>query len=188
MHFSVPAYSQYLDVRNCAWKRRSYGIVALKMVMDYYEPRRAAARSLPHLIRARTRAHALVRNKGWSHAGLARIAKQYGFHGENYDWCKQSPREAFRKFKKHLARGPMLASIYRGLKPNAHGHLVVITGFKEGVVYYHDPDSRTRHDIARRATLAKFLKGWKRRIVVICPRLQRKKQDDRMVALGGHVV
>lgn len=175
MQFNVPSYSQYLDVKNRAWRRRSCGIVALKMMMDYYEPRRAAARSLPRLIAKGVRMKAYIKNVGWSHRDLARIAAGYGFRSKNYDWFKESPRKAFHKLRRHLVQGPLMASIFQNLKPNAHGHLVVVTGLARGIVFYHDPDSHTRRRIPRHASAAKFLKGWKRRIIVVRPRLQRKK-------------
>ena len=167
MHFHVPAYSQYLDVKNRAWKRRSCGIVALKMVMDVLSPKRAKTRTLPRLIKKGVRMGAYIRNVGWSHHGLARIATSFGFRSKNHDWFKESPREAFRKLRRHLARGPVIASIHRNLEPGFSGHLVVVTGFERGIVLYNDPDSRTRHDIPRRAPLKKFLKGWKRRAVTV---------------------
>lgn len=167
MRFNVPAYSQYLDVKNRAWKRRSCGIVALKMVLDFFEPKRTGTRTLSRLIRARTRAHAYIPNVGWSHAGLARIAMRYGLKGKNYDWFRESSRSAFKKMIRFLKRGPVIASIYRNLNPNMHGHLVVITGFQKNIVYYHDPDSKARNAIPRKVPLKKFLRGWKRRIIVV---------------------
>lgn len=169
MHFGVPAYSQHLDVKSRSWKQRSCGIVALKTVMDHYEPRRAVFRSFARLIKKGVRMHAYIRNVGWSHRGLARIAMSYGFRAKNYDWWGKTATRAFTHLRKHLTRGPVLASIHRDLKPNAHGHLVAVVGFERGVVYYQDPDSHTRRRISRRATLKKFLKGWKRRIVVVRP-------------------
>ncbi|MBM4389206.1 MAG: C39 family peptidase [Deltaproteobacteria bacterium] len=169
MRYEIPAYSQYLDVKNRAWKRRSCGIVALKMAMDYYEPRRAAIRSIPRLIKKGMRMHAYVRNVGWSHRGLAHIAETYSFRGKNYDWWKETPRRALTKLNRYLGNGPVLASVYRDLRPNAHGHLVVIAGLEKGTIYYYNPDSRTKSRIARHASLKKFLRGWKRRIIVIRP-------------------
>lgn len=175
MRSSVPAYSQYLDVKNRAWRRRSCGIVALKMLMDHYKPRHAARRTLPRLIARGQHAGAYIRNVGWSHRGLAHLAGRYGFRGKNYDWWKRSPRLALKALNIHLKKGPVLASIYRNLRPNAHGHLVVVTEVKRGVVRYHDPDSPTRHGIMRRAPLNKFLAGWKRRIIVVRPRIAKRK-------------
>ncbi|MDP3975063.1 MAG: C39 family peptidase [Candidatus Jorgensenbacteria bacterium] len=185
MRFNVPAYSQYLDVKSRAWKRRSCGIVALKMALDHYAPNRRAAHSLSHLIAKRSRADAYIRNVGWSHRGLVRIAQRHGFRAKNYDWWGEKTTHAFSKLRQYLAKGPLLASIYRNLKTNAHGHLVVVTGFQNGTVFYYDPDSKTRRGIPRRASQAKFLRGWKRRIIVVRPpsrgygragpRLRRKK-------------
>lgn len=167
MRFNVPAYSQYLDVKNRAWKRRSCGIVALKMVLDFLESKRATARTFPRLIKKGARMHAYIRNVGWSHAGLARIAMRYGLESKNYDWFRESSRSAFKKMIRFLKQGPVIASIYRNLNPNTHGHLVVVTGFQKNIVYYHDPDSKARNAIPRKVSLKKFLKGWKRRIIVV---------------------
>ncbi|MFH0806257.1 MAG: C39 family peptidase [Candidatus Brennerbacteria bacterium] len=167
MRFNVPAYSQYLDVKNRAWKRRSCGIVALKMVLDFLKPKHTVTRTFPRLIKARIRAHAYIRNVGWSHAGLARVAMRYGFKGKKYNWSSKTPKSASITMLRALKRGPVIASIYRNLKYGSSGHLVVVTGFEKNIVFYNDPDSKTRHAIPRKVPLTKFLKGWKQRIIVV---------------------
>jgi len=171
MHSAVPAYSQHLDVKNRAWRHRGCGIVALKMVLDHWHatgriPRTA---SLPRLIREGTQKSAYLRNVGWVHRGLAMLAGAHGLTGRNYDWAKETPARAFKKLQREARRGPVLASIHRNLNSKNGGHLVVIIGIRDGAVFYHDPDSKTRRGIARRASIKKFLNGWKRRIIAVHP-------------------
>lgn len=175
MRFDVPGYSQHLDVKNLRWKRRSCGIVALKMAMDFHSPEKENVLALSQLVREGFEARAYIKNVGWSHRELAKLATRHGLNGTNYDWFHETPPSAFKKLLRFLQRTPVIASIYRNLKPNSHGHLVIVTGFDNGVVFYNDPDSRTRKGIARKAPLRKFLNGWKRRIIVIHPRLRKKK-------------
>ncbi len=176
-HYAVPAYSQHVDVKNRFWQPRSCGVVALKMILDFWHREEGAVRrappTTPALIRLTHNRGAYIRNVGWSHRGLAMVAKRFGLAGRNCDWAKFPPLRAFPKLKRELRRGPVLASIYRGLRPNHHGHLVVVTGIRKGVVHYLDPDSKTRAGIARRASVKKFLNGWKRRIIVIYPKTRR---------------
>ncbi|MFH1161915.1 MAG: C39 family peptidase [Candidatus Jorgensenbacteria bacterium] len=173
MHYAVTALSQRFDVKNRFWRSRSCGIVALKMVLDFWHREGAIRRmppTIPSLVRLAHNRGAYIRSVGWSHRGLAMVAKHFGLAGQNYDWAKLTPTRAFPKLKKELRRGPVLASIYGNLDPKRHGHLVAITGIGKGVVLYLDPDSKTRSGIARRASVKKFLIGWKRRIIVAYPK------------------
>ncbi len=175
MRWEVPLYSQRLDIKSRTWQHRACGIVALKMVIDHFKPRHATHRTFSRLITQGQRSGAYIRNVGWSHRGLAYLSQRYGFSGRNYDWWKKTPHFAFKKLVTHLKKGPVLASIYQNLRPNSHGHLVAVTGFEKNIVFYNDPDSHTRRGITRRASVAKFLRGWKRRVVVVRPRLRGKK-------------
>lgn len=72
--------------------------------------------------------------------------------------------------KKFLRRGPILASVYKNLKPNGSGHLVVISAIQNDRVFWHEPAAKNRKDIPQKTSLKKFLAGWKKRIIVISPK------------------
>ena len=69
------------------------------------------------------------------------------------------------QFKEIVKEGPVIASIHRGFNPkSSFGHLIVVTGFDEKLVYYNDPG---KHDGIRNVAIADFTKGWKKRLIVI---------------------
>jgi hypothetical protein len=172
----VPRYSQYLDVRNSFWQSRSCGIVALKMVLDYWysiHPLRIPPPSLPSLIRSAHVHGAYVRNVGWSHRGLVAEARHFGFKGSNFDWASLSARAAFRKLLPLVLRGPVIASVYRNPQIKQGGHLVVITSISRTHVHLLEPAAKSRARISRNLTVSQFLRLWKQRIIVVRSRLRK---------------
>src|SRR3989344_4206093 len=162
--FDVPAYSQLIDTKNALWKERSCGIVALKMVFDYWGTKNSTKySSIAALIAEGAERGAYLESVGWRHQGLAELAREHGFKSKNYDWFALSPEKAFARLRRNLT-SPVIASIHLNLHPKKEGHLVVITGIKTKRVYYNDPHSKKRSEILRDTSIEKFLKGWKRRI------------------------
>ena len=161
--FKIPAYSQFLDVEDKKWKSRACGIVALKIVLEYWGVKEKA----DDLIKLGLKQDAYIPGIGWKHGGLVSIAKEFGLRGENLDWFKDLPEEAFEKLLSKLEKYPVLASIYKNFKLGGSGHLIVLTGYENGWIFFNDPDSKTRKGIQNKVVVEKFLNGWKRRIVVI---------------------
>jgi len=172
-HTAIPRYSQFLDVQQKNWRRRSCGVVALKMLIDYWANGNLTTRpTISELIKNGRRVSAFDSTTGWKHGGLVRLARRYTFQAKNFDWADESSVRAFKKLKVLVQKFPVIASVYRNLKPKSTGHLVVITKTTPSHVEYHDPDSRSRSQIKRRASKKTFLAGWKHRIIVIQPRLR----------------
>lgn len=169
--WSIPAYSQYLDVRTEKWRRYSCGIVALKMTIDYWNAsRKQKSPTLAELLRGGRERGYYIPGIGWKHKGLVILSCSYGFRGKNYDLADKTSKKAFSFMKKCLRRGPVIASIYKNFKPGNSGHLVVIAGIIKNKISYNDPIAKRRNDIARCVSISKFLNGWKRRIIVISPK------------------
>ncbi len=178
MQRGVPHYSQFLDVKNKLWQPLSCGIVSLKIVLDYWHQSgrlRRVPPSIPALNRLGHEMEAYVWNRGWSHRGLVLLARRFGLHGENLDWASLPSHAAFRKLLPLLRRGPVIASIYRYPREKRGGHLVVVTEVEAGKVYLLDPIAKTRSRIPRIITRKAFLEAWKRRIVVVRPRLRKRR-------------
>lgn len=167
--YNVPAYSQFLDVIDASWKNRACGIVTLKMVIDFWRKlTKKGYLSVDQLIKKHNRS-AYINGVGWSHKGLVQVAKRYGLAGENFDWAHYSTKDSLALLETKLDVAPVIASIHRNLNPLLSGHLVVITKIKKGRVFYNDPDAKTRRNIKRNAQLEKFLRGWKKRVIVLYP-------------------
>lgn len=178
MQSLFPLYSQHLDVPVKKWKTRSCGIVALKTVMDFWEMRASQRRvaGFSALINDGEKIGAYIPHVGWRHKGLVQLARKNGFTARNYDDNVLTDRAAFSRLQENLLRGPVIVSIHRNLNLKNHGHLVVVIKTEKGVVFYLDPDSRSRSGIMRKVAVQKFVRGWKRRIITVRLRRLRKKR------------
>ncbi len=109
---------------------------------------------------------------GWRHKELVEIAKSFELDGKNFDWFKKSPEEAFQEMIFYLDRHPLAASIHPMFETqNQGGHLIVLIGFENNILYYNDPAAENREEIVQEISLDKFLNGWKRRFIVIYPKI-----------------
>ncbi len=172
MKFNVPPYSQYLDIKNQEWQHRGCGIIALKSILDFWSDKNK--KTYPDgdkLVEIGLGLNAYIPGVGWRHKELVEIAKSFGLDGKNFDWFQKPPKEAFQEMIPHLEKYPLAVSVHPLFETqNQGGHLVVLTGFENNILYYNDPAAKTREKITQKIILNKFLKGWKRRIIAIYPK------------------
>lgn len=162
---SVPFYSQFNDVDSPKWKKQACGVVSLAMLIDYYKPDNTM--SVNSLLSQAIRSGAYNQNAGWTYKGLIDLGGKYGLEGDSYDLGKSSSKAAFAKFKKYLADGPVIASIHYKFDPKSTiPHLVVINGIEGDTIYYNDPAAKSA---GKQISVDNFLKGWKKRFIVIRP-------------------
>lgn len=161
---SVPFYSQFSDITSPVWQKVGCGIASLTMVIDYYVPNAVSVNTL--LVRG-IASGAYQKNAGWIHKGLVDLSRKYKLDGNTYDLSKLDSKKAFAMFSDYLKDGPVIVSVHYKFEPkNPIPHLVVITGIKDGVVYYNDPAAKTG---AKQISTADFLKAWKQKFIVIRP-------------------
>jgi len=164
MPYQVPLYSQVSDISSVAWQQKGCGVADVAMIVEFYKPKTT---SVQKVLEEGIKGGAYVKNVGWSHAGLAALALKHGLVGKTFDFSPLKRLDAFSQFKKMVREGPLIASIHRGFDPKSpYGHLIVVTGFDERLVYYNDPGKR---DGKRQVAIADFLSGWKKRLIVIRP-------------------
>lgn len=162
--YDVPLYSQISDITSVAWQQKGCGVADVAMIVEFYKPKTT---SVQKVLEEGLAGGAYVKNVGWSHAGLAALAVKHGLVGKTIDFSPLGKETAFSQFKDVLKEGPMIASIHRGFDPNSpYGHLIVVTGLDENLVYFNDPGKR---DGKRSVSIADFMKGWKKRLIVIRP-------------------
>jgi len=163
--FSVPEYSQYLDIVLEEWKSRSCGIVSLQMILEYTLHKKFDG---DELIKRGLALDGFILGVGWKHQALVDIAHDLGCDAQRYDWVMLDDQEALGRLKEMLMVGPIIVSIYSNLDPSTkNGHLVVVTGIERGKVFYNDPATKIREDIKRSAPIEEFMKGWKKRAILI---------------------
>lgn len=162
MPYSVPLFSQISDISSVAWKQKGCGVADVAMIVEFYKPKTT---SVQEVLEEGLKSGAYVKNVGWSHSGLASLAVKYGLVGKTVDLSKSTSLTALDQFKDIVEEGPVIASIHRGFNPKSpYGHLIVVTGFDDKLVYYNDPGKR---EGIRTVAIADFTKGWKKRLIVI---------------------
>jgi len=182
------------DSCNKFWAKRVCGPASLAMVIAYYFSKnelsvveavdkvfeRGENNSLKKLseflvdfiISDGVKNKAYIENIGWLHQGLIdTAAKHFGLSGNRFDFAKESGETAFEKMIEDLKNGPVIASIYKNLNPQNGGHLVVVFGVDDNNILFADPDIDNLNLIERRATKEEFKNGWKKRFIVIRPKL-----------------
>ena len=177
LHYEVPFSSQYTDLGDHEWRARGCGIASLKMVMDFWHMQHASNQTteLDALLQKGLAIGAYREGVGWTHRGLVQLAQTYAYTGFNVDCAPQSPtphsaEQTWQMLSEALDQGPVLASVYSGLDPDrGGGHIVVITGVQDGLVLFNDPEQLTAHEGRRVLALEIFLRGFKRRYIVIRP-------------------
>lgn len=166
----LPLISQFLDMPLRSWQARSCGIAALATVIEYYTGIAVPLRA--HFKNARA-AGAYMLGVGWRHKELAALAKHYNLSGQTFDWAQETDADAWKNFKRSLAHGPVIVSIYKDFKSKNGGHLVVASHIAAGKVFYNEPASKTRRNIRRHVSIKKFRTGWKKRIIIVTPKNHR---------------
>lgn len=175
--YDVPLYSQISDISWPDWRQKGCGIVDVTMIIEFYKPNTT---SVQEVLEQGIKSGAYVTKVGWSHDGLAKLAKKHGLVGKVYDFSKSDKDTAFSQFQNILKEGPVIASIHRGFDPKSpYGHLVVITGSDKDFIYYNDPGKR---EGIRKVSIADFKKGSKRRFIDISP--PEEKTENAQVAIA----
>jgi ABC-type bacteriocin/lantibiotic exporter with double-glycine peptidase domain len=174
----VPFYSQFHDIQQPSWQKVGCGIASLAMIIEYYNPDTV---SVNKLLTQAISAGAYNNNAGWIHKDLISLSNKYGLKGNSYDMSSLNKDDAFTQFKKSLKDGPVMASIHYKFDPRSSiPHLVVIDGIDDaGNIHYNDPALKSGD---KQISTANFLKGWKRKFIVLRP-IENKKEIALLIAL-----
>ncbi len=157
-------YSQLLHISHPDWKPVGCGIVSLAMIIDFFLKKEI---DVDVLLEQGLAAGAYLQDIGWKHAELAQLAERYGLHGKNFDLAALPSEEAYARMLPYLHRGPVMASIHNGFEESGGGHLIVVTGEEGDEIHYNDPNSDDVRHIERIVPKDVFLKGWKRRFIIV---------------------
>lgn len=177
MPYDVPLYSQIADISSVEWKQKGCGVADVAMIVNYYKPKTTNVQAV---LEAGIKSGAYVKNVGWGHDGLASLAKRYGLTGKVESFYDFNKEMAFNEFKKVIDQGPAIASIHRNFDPKlSFGHLIVITGYDDKLVYYNDPG---KHDGIRTVSISSFMSGWKRKLIVIRPPIESESKIQLALA------
>ncbi len=164
--FKLTSFSQFLDIKEKKWQNKSCGVVSFSMLVNFLADKKAVK---PNEVLKKVLEFegAYIEKIGWTHKTFVGGAKSFGFSAKAYDFFEKTDDFAFGKLLKFLEKAPVMVSIYKDLNPKNSGHLVVVSGIKNGKVQYYDPDSKIRKEVKREIDIYSFIKGWKRRFIVI---------------------
>lgn len=162
--FDVPFYSQFRNISAQGWRKVGCGVTSLAMIIEFYKPGKV---SVDTLLREGIASGAYLKNAGWIHKGLALLSEKYGLKGTIRDLSSSGMDIAFAQLKTSLKQGPVIASVYYTFDPKSPiPHLVVVSGVKNGTVYYNDPAGGSGGGtISENA----FKRAWKKRYIEIRP-------------------
>ncbi len=164
---TVPFYSQFKDIHNNTWQKVGCGITSLAMVIDYYSNDKI---SVDTLLKQGVASGAYNQTYGWIHNGLITVSKEYGMKGKSYDVSSETKDKSFSTLQSYLADGPVIVSVHYKFDPkNSVPHLVVLDGYKNGVIYYNDPAAKIGQ---KTISQADFQKAWKKKFIVIRPSVE----------------
>ena len=180
MSFDVPFLSQYEGIRDSDWQWRGCGIVSLAMVLHYWHAVDPANRNagVTELLERGRELGAYREGIGWSHAGIAELARQYGYRAYNRDLAPNgrtpmSVSEALEELRRDVSHGPVLASVFEGLDPErGGGHIVVVTGMDDDLISFNDPEQNVEREGRRILAIRSFGRAFKRRTICIIPEHQ----------------
>ncbi|MBU0612048.1 C39 family peptidase [Patescibacteria group bacterium] len=179
MPYDVPLYSQISDISSVEWKQKGCGVADVAMIVNFYKPKTTTVQKV---LEQGIAIGAYQKNVGWKHNGLAALAKKYDMEGKVLDLSKPDKETAFEQFKDVIKEGPAIASIHRNFDPKlSFGHLIVITGFDDNLIYYNDPGKR---EGIRTVPITNFMKGWKRKLIVIRPPAVDPNKTETQIALA----
>lgn len=164
VNFAVPFYSQFSDISKVGWQKVGCGIASLAMLIDFYSNEDV---SVDGLLERGIASGAYLDNAGWIHSGLINLSKIYGLDGQSVSLADLNMTDAFGKFSKVVAEGPVMASVHYTFEPtNPIPHLVVITGVSDTEVFYNDPAEENGDGSL---SIDKFQQAWKKRYIEIRP-------------------
>lgn len=137
MKLTVPYYSQFIDIQDPFWMLRGCGAASLKMVAEFH------GKEVPDLLslceEAKERGGYDMVN-GWVHDYIVMKAKELGLEAERKEGMNE-PDEIFVSLK---AGNPVIVSVEKRVLEQRRFHIVVVTGYDDGKVIYHEPESTDR--------------------------------------------
>ena len=169
MQLPVAYYSQYDSEIPEEWKKRSCGIVALRMALS--QKRENDIQSSWGLVQEGVSSGAYIEGVGWKHAGLVDLAKKHGaqaFRREFRSW--------FLKTFYFLAEQHLVMSLKRGVVPivsltvpdKNDTHLVPLIGYNETGFIYHEPAAYTSEEGSEKhISYADFKKRWRKLAIFV---------------------
>lgn len=161
MKLPVPYHSQYLDVSDSFWMLRACGAACLKMTAEYHGVETPDMVTLCTEARERGGYHMI---NGWVHDYLVTKAKELGLQAER----KEGLVSMDDIVADVSAGNPVIVSVEKRVLEQTRFHMVVVVGFTDGEVMYHEPESTDRDRGAYRSCdTGTFMNYWRGKAIFI---------------------
>jgi ABC-type bacteriocin/lantibiotic exporter with double-glycine peptidase domain len=134
MKLSVPYYSQFVDVADPFWMLRACGACCLKMVAEYH------GKDVPDIITLCNEAHergGYDMINGWVHDYLVMKARELGLQAHR----KEGMENLDEMFSSLDSDNPVIVSIEKRVLEQKRFHMVVVVGYEDGDIVYHESES-----------------------------------------------
>ena len=161
MKLEVPYYSQYLDVNDSFWMLRACGACSLKMVLEYH------GMNVPDIVflcnEAREKGGYDMQN-GWVHDYLVKKAEGFGLKA-----CRKEGLTSLDSITSSLEAGnPVIVSVEKKVLEQTRFHMLVVVGYENGNIIYHESESTDRERGAYRVCDEKtFLEYWRGKAIFV---------------------
>lgn len=137
MKLSVPYYSQFIDIQDPFWMIRACGAASLKMVAEFHD------KEVPDLLslcnEAKDRGGYDMTN-GWVHDYIVNKLRELGLQAER----KEGLTSADEIVASLDAGNPVIVSVEKRVLEQKRFHILVIVGYEDGNIIYHEPESTDR--------------------------------------------
>ncbi|MDB5260691.1 MAG: hypothetical protein JWN37_922 [Candidatus Nomurabacteria bacterium] len=161
LKLEVPYYSQYIDISDPFWMLRGCGAVSLKMVLDFHRVPTPDLVMLCNELKDRGGYHM---ENGWIHDQLVEYVCEKGMHAE-----RKEGLTSLKEILNSLENGnPVIASVEKRVLEQKRFHMIVVTGYENGMIIYHDPEYTNKERGQNRScTQAEFMNYWRGMVILI---------------------
>lgn len=137
MKLAVPYYSQFFDIQDPFWILRACGAACLKMVAEFYGKEVADLVTLCN--EAKDRGGYDMTN-GWVHDYIVTKAKELRLSAER----KEGLTTTAEIISALDAGNPVIVSVEKRVLEQKRFHMVLVVGYEDGIIIYHEPESTDR--------------------------------------------
>jgi uncharacterized protein YvpB len=159
MQLSVPYYSQFIDIQDPFWMLRACGAASFKMVAEYH------GKSVPGLLDLCKEAQergGYNMNNGWVHDYLVMKMRESGLVSER----KEGVTDIGAIITSLDKGNPVIASVEKRILEQTRFHMIVIVGYDDKDIIYHEPESTDRErGQYRRCSRETFIEYWRGKVI-----------------------
>jgi hypothetical protein len=166
MKLTVPYYSQFVDIQDPFWMLRACGAACLKMVAEFQG---AQVPDLVSLCNEAKEKGGYDMTNGWVHDYLVMKARALGLEAER----KEGLSSADDIFASLDACNPVIASVEKRVLEQTRFHMIVVVGYEDGKVIYHEPESTDKEKGQyRTCDIQTFTSYWRGKAIFISKALE----------------